>query len=195
MSVKNLYYYGQNLSEADKKQSHISLSTNLNIFIDNKSYNINKVFIEGTRDNFSFYVNINNIKYFFHGVYYPKTKKHVYMWYRDRKSYYTVESPLTNTSSNPIILVKDNEDPFKFLTLLNNNLGHSLRKDKSVLSFINNNIFYFNDNITKNLLLKYFIINILTFWLTIVIVIMIIVVIIYFKFIKKQKINIYDEDE
>ena len=40
MSVKKLYYYVKSLSEEDKKQSHISLTTNLNIFVNNKSYNI-----------------------------------------------------------------------------------------------------------------------------------------------------------
>jgi hypothetical protein len=189
MSVKNLYYYVKNLSKEDKKQSHISLSTNLNIFINDKPYNINKIFIEGPRDNFSFYVLVNNVKYYFHGVFYPLTKKHVYMWYTNKKSYYTIESPITNKSVSPIILVKDNEDPFKFLTIIRNNLGHNLRKDQSVLNFTKNNIIYFNDNITKTILRNYFILNILIFWIIIIIVILIIIFIIYFKFIRKTNIK------
>jgi hypothetical protein len=184
MSVKKLYYYVKKLSETDKKQSHISLSTNLNIFVNNKSYSVNKVFIEGTRDNFTLYVLIDNVKYYFYGVYYPLTKKHVFYWYVDYKSYYT---SLTNTSANPVILVKDEKDPFKFLTVESNNFAHVLTRNNSVMNFLNNNIFYFNDNITKKILNNYFIFNILLFWISIIILIIIIFIVVYFKFIKNVK--------
>jgi hypothetical protein len=202
MSVKNLYYYVQKLSDEDKNQSHISLSTNLNIFVNNKSYNINKVFIEGTRDNFTLYVLIENVKYYFYGAYYPLTNKHVFYWYKDEKSYYTIDSPLTNKSVSPVILVKNDKDPFKYLTLDNNNFAHSININESVINFLLNNIFYFNDVITKEILKNYFIFNILLFWITIIIVILIVIFIIY-KIITKPKniknieniINYEEDDE
>ena len=187
MSVKNLYNYVKNLSEEDKKQSHISLLTNLNIIVNDKSYRTNKVFIEGTRYDFTLYVLIDNVKYYFYGIYYPLTNKHVFRWDVKNKSYYTIESPLTNKSANPVILVKDEKDPFTFLTLERNIFAHILTRNNSVMNFLNNNIFYFNDDITKKILNNYFIFNILLFWISISILLIIIITVVYFKFIKNIK--------
>lgn len=193
MSVKKLYYYNKKMSEDEKKQSHILFSNNLDIYINNKSNIINKVFIEGTRDNFTLYVFINNVKYYFYGIYYPVTKKHVFSWYTDYKSYYKFDS------TTGMILVKDINDPFKYLTIENNNFAHTLKIDNNVINFLKNNIFYFNDIITQQLLKKYFIINILLFRISIVIIILILFIVIYFIFIKKNnpkiKINIDNYDD
>ena len=189
MSVKKLYNYNKKMSEEGKKQSHILFSNSLNLFIENKSNSINKVFIEGNRDNFTLYVFINNVKYYFYGIYYPVTKKHVFSWYTDYKSYYKFDS------KSSTILVKDVNDPFKFLTIENNNFAHTLKIDNNVINFLKNNIFYFNDIITQQLLKKYFMINIVLFRISIIIIILILFIIIYFKFIKKNipKINDYDD--
>jgi hypothetical protein len=195
MSDKKLYYHVKTLSDSEKSQNHILLSTNLTITIENKPYNFNKIFIEGKRDNFCLFVIVNNIKYYFYGIYYPLTNKHVFHWYTDYKSYYTVESPLTNFLSNPTFLVKDDKDPFKFLTINNNNFAHVLKKDTSVNNFINNNIFYFNDDITKKILNDYFMINILLFWIIISIAVSVGLYLGYKKFIKNKNNKIkHNED-